>query len=340
MTRVRTRTHLTQNVHIEVGDCREVLARMEPNSVHCVVTSPPYWGLRNYDGPELSWGGDENCRHEWRTEKVIKSSPDGGKNAFQRPGRQGNNFEISQGRTCNLCDMWQGQLGAEPIFNIHICNLVNIFRAVRRVLHPNGTFWLNYGDRYESKNLLMLPARLALALQDDGWLLRSEIIWNKTNPVPESVTDRPTSAHEKIYLFSKSKKYFYNAESVYTFRGHNFDKKKSRYVPGNKGLSLGNEKKNGVRIGSKTYTKSNIRNVWSISVETSQIPGSHKTLFPKELVSRCLAAGCPSDGTALDPFGGSGTVGLVAKQMGRKAILIEINSKYADESVLRIAEET
>ena len=178
-------------VQILVGDARERLAELPAESVHCVVTSPPYWGLRAY-------GGDD------------------------------------------------GMIGLEPTFDAHLENLVAVFGGVRRVLRPGGTLWLNYGDAYagsgraqatggatgratmhgsehqtgwrdggwKAKDLMMMPARVAMALQADGWWLRSEIIWHKPNPMPESVTDRPTSAHEKMFLLSKSARYFYDAEAV------------------------------------------------------------------------------------------------------------------------------
>ncbi len=140
------------SVQILVGDCLERLRTLPEESVHCVVTSPPYWGLRDYGVA--------------------------------------------------------GAIGLERTLQEHIDALVRVFREVRRVLRSDGMLWLNYGDAYRAKQLLMMPARVALALQADGWWLRSEIVWHKSNPMPESVRDRPTSAHEKLFLLTKSARYF------------------------------------------------------------------------------------------------------------------------------------
>ena len=374
-------------VRIMIGDALSQLAELPDESVHCVMTSPPYWGLRAYKGDD-------------------------------------------------------SMIGLEPTFDAHLEKLVAVFREVRRVLRSDGTLWLNYGDAYtggarspassastlgggvphhntggtgkrpqglKPKDLMMMPARVAMALQADGvpdpaalraiqrateilideydgspparvlnaldrldaeyaeakgnsWWLRSEIIWHKTNPMPESVTDRPTCAHEKLFLLSKSARYFYDAEAV-------------------------------------RASSANLRNVWKIS--THSFSEAHFATFPPALVDPCIQAGTSAHGvcekcaapwvrdgehiratshstermnpdrndagtcdfvgagfhttgwapscqckvrptvpaTVLDPFGGAGTVGLVAERLGRDSVIIEISPDYADMAKRRILDD-
>ena len=251
---------------IIVGDARKVLAGLPEQSFRCAVTSPPYWGLRDY-------GVD-------------------------------------------------GQVGAEADVRHYIDALVCIFREVRRTLRDDGTLWLNIGDSYTSggrtwrdadeknkgramsyraptpdglkpKDLIGVPWRLAFALQDDGWYLRTDIIWNKPNCQPESVKDRPTRAHEYIFLFSKSEKYFYDWESVVE---PSMDLKQRR---------------------------KNRRSVWNINTEP--YAGSHFAVYPRSLVRLCVNAGSQRDDCVLDPFFGSGTTGVVCNELDRRCTGIELN---------------
>src|SRR5215470_1571320 len=209
-----------------LGDAREVLAALPAASVDCCVTSPPYWGLRDYDLEPQLWGGDADCRHFW------DRATGGG----------------AGGRLCSACGAWLGHLGLEPSIELYVRHLVEVFRAVRRVLRPWATLWLNLGDCYNSgtsarrkpaptrqgywqaagsmgdrrlhavgvktKDLVGIPWRVALALQADGWYLRSDVIWSKPNPMPESVTDRPTRAHEYLFLLAPGTRYFYDADAI------------------------------------------------------------------------------------------------------------------------------
>ena len=324
------------SVIILVGDVFARLADLPDESIDCVVTSPPYWGLRDY-------GVD-------------------------------------------------GQIGLEPTLGEHLDVMVRVFREVRRVLKRSGTLWLNYGDCYATspngrsaadqkaagtddrtfrdkpfstiggvfkpKDLLMIPNRLAIALQEDGWWVRSEIVWHKPNPMPESAKDRPTTSHEKVFLLTKAERYFYNAdairegfesgEDVNTFRG-------GAYVKGARGNSdmgrraiVGNRKR-GVPSRHEVYASSdqsgldlvgrgmgrNARNVWTIA--TKPFAAAHFATFPPELAERCLQAGCPKGGAVLDPFGGAGTVGLVGDGLGLSVTLIELNPEYAEIARRRIA---
>lgn len=264
-----------------VGDCRLLMPQLGAESIQCCVTSPPYWGLRDYDHPD--------------------------------------------------------QIGAEPSPETYVQNLVSVFREVRRVLRKDGTLWLNIGDGYarnggtgncgpnavvgntkkliqkrncrvpevwglKDRDLLGMPWRVAFALQADGWILRSKITWIKKTAMPESVKNRPTTATEDIFLFAKSPGYFYDPQGV------------------------------------REETGANLRNYWILGPDPSTY--GHPAAFPRELARRCIALGSREGDTILDPFGGCGTTGVAADELGRKAILIELNPNYAkmrSESVSRSA---
>ena len=272
--------HFDQDeVSIYLADAREKLKEFADGTFQCCVTSPPYWGLRDYDHP--------------------------------------------------------GQIGAEARVEDYIRDLVSVFAEVRRTLRDDGTFWLNVGDAYTSggrtwrapdaknagramtyrpdtpnglkpKDLIGLPWRIAFALQADGWYLRTDIVWNKPNCQPESVKDRPTRSHEFVFLFSKSERYFFDG-------------------PGIAEQSIGNG--NG----------KNRRTVWNINTEPFK--GAHFAVFPSKLVELCVLAGTKKDDLVLDPFLGSGTVGLVSKRLDRRCVGIEMKPEYAQMAAKRIAGE-
>ena len=175
-------------------------------SVHCVVTSPPYWGLRDY-GLGQWQGGDAECGHKNPLEPSVHST-------LQNP-HQGGDMGWTGG-VCGPCGAIQQPtgIGLEPTLGEWVANIVAVMREVKRVLRDDGSLWLNLGDSYHDKQLLGQPWRVAFALQDDGWLLRSAIVWHKPNPMPESVTDRPTNAYEMVFLLSKQGRYFYDAEAI------------------------------------------------------------------------------------------------------------------------------
>jgi len=266
------------NLQIFTGDSLIILPTLAAESVQCCVTSPPYWGLRDYEHP--------------------------------------------------------AQIGAEPSPEIYVENLVAMFREVHRVLRKDGTVWLNVGDGYarnggtgnhgpnavvgntkkliqkrnckvpgcwglKDRDLIGLPWRVAFALQADGWILRSKITWVKKNPMPESVKNRPTSATEEVFMFAKSPTYFYDP--------------------------------NGVREESGA----NLRNHWVLSPDSSR--SGHPATFPRELARRCILLGSSEGDTILDPFSGSGTTGIAANELNRKAILIELNPNYVETSKIRAA---
>jgi DNA modification methylase len=266
------------DLQILTGDCRKILPNLPAESVQCCVTSPPYWGLRDYDHAS--------------------------------------------------------QIGAELSPVQYVGNLVEILCEVRRVLRKDGTLWLNVGDGYarnggtgncgpnaivgntkkliqkrnckvpncwglKDRDLMGLPWRVAFALQADGWVLRSRIIWLKKTAMPESVKNRPTSATEEIFLMSKAPTYYYNSEAV------------------------------------RESTGANLRNCWVLGPDTGG--KGHPATFPRELARRCVLLGSRAGDTILDPFSGSGTTGVVAQELGRSAILIELNPKYSEISKERIS---
>ncbi|MCQ0986422.1 DNA-methyltransferase [Jiella marina] len=343
---------LDGRVTIRIGDVRAVLASMPADSIDCVVTSPPYWGLRDYNV--------------------------------------------------------EGQIGLEPTLAEHLAVMVEVFEAVRRVLKPTGTLWLNYGDCYATspngrsaadtkaagvddrtfrdkpfstvggglkpKDLCMVPNRLAIALQDAGWWVRSEIVWGKRNPMPESIGDRPATSHEKIFFLTKSARYLYDAAAVRQVSASSSEVRWRQNVEAQNGSTRGNggRKTNGTmkavggprakvraadvssprHSGHVNHTgiedtprgSRNLRNyepaplaVWPIS--TQPFKDAHFATFPPELAERCILAGCPKGGVVLDPFGGAGTTALVALRHGRRSELIELNPDYAALARRRIEGE-
>lgn len=244
--------------------------------VQCCVTSPPYWGLRDYGVA--------------------------------------------------------GQLGLEATPDAYVAAMVGVFRDVWRSLRADGTLWLNLSDTFKDKQLTGIPWRVAFALQADGWYLRSEIIWSKPNPLPESVTDRPTKSHEQIFLLAKSQRYYFNADAV-----RETGKDWSRHLPGigikethhygaGNGGNAGLKHIAGRYRGDDPPTTRNVRSVWH--VPTHAYPGAHFATFPEAIPERCILAGTKPGDLVLDPFSGSGTVGRVAIRLARRAVLCEINPAY------------
>lgn len=431
------------------GDCLEVLRTLPDESLHCCVTSPPYWGLRDY-GTGTWEGGSVECDH-----LAPKAGGTGQASALQVSVKRVDFESGGQYReVCGKCGARRidRQLGLEKTPEEYVAKMVEVFREVRRVLRGDGTCWVNMGDSYagggrgweycdpngkqltnrgvvgvvkseipkglKSKDLCGIPWRLAFALQADGWYLRSDIIWHKPNPMPESVTDRPTKAHEYLFLLSKSERYFYDAEAI---REPNEtdgefiteENKRGGWRPeGGKDSELvGGKIENGrkAREDGKfprllNPNGRNKRTVWT--VPTAPYSEAHFATFPPDLIKPCILAGCPAQccpkcgapwervvekvkgtpesfngsdfrngkkalsaaalnavgqqertaevrtigfeagctcgctetipGTVLDPFGGSGTTGMVAMELGRNALLIELNQKYVELARKRV----
>lgn len=348
---------------------------MEPQSVNCVVTSPPYFGLRAYGTEPQIWGGDPQCAHLFASRRYYTEKSAGVccTDAFHEAG-EANAARLKAARwredaTCERCGAWKGEFGLEESPERYVDNMVAIFREVWLVLRDDGTVWLNLGDSYatgsagwhkeswpaggsdvkkrtdtpkglKAKDLIGIPWRVALALQQDGWYLRSDIIWAKGNPMPEAVTDRPSRSHEYLFLLTKRDRYFYDHEAV----------KEPVATPGRssgnvtrKVATEGERGRLGTHLGSSvpwqdTTGRRNRRSVWNLNVRPFK--GAHFATFPPELVEPCLLAGCPERGHVLDPFAGSGTVGLVAKRNGRLSTLIELKPEYAQMARDRIDQET
>lgn len=273
-----------------LGNCLDVLNTLPEESIQCCVTSPPYWGLRDYEHDD--------------------------------------------------------QLGQESTPGEYINNLVEVFRRLRRVLKDHGTLWLNLADSYATadignlkrKNLIGIPWRVALALQADGWYLRSDIIWHKPNPMPESVTDRCTKSHEYMFLLTKKEFYYYNADAI---RQEFKPNQKDLHKPRNKGAENYGKQANLTPISEGEcdwYSKgaANKKTVWTIPLQPFQ--GAHFATFPENLIGPCILAGSAEGDIILDPFGGSGTVGLVAEKHKRKWICIELNPEYKKMADQRTAQ--
>ena len=325
------------------------LKNLPDESVQCCVTSPPYWGLRVYDGaPDLIWGGDVDCEHVWGTvpPRRNRKATDVVNMQSKQATTQGTQHDLPTTNFCKLCGAWRGCLGLEPTPELYIEHMVTIFRELMRVLRKDGTLWLNLGDSYASgkgscfnpgggngslgkhrkeegahplhrgnkgtlaqsglkpKDLVGIPWRVALALQADGWWLRSDIIWHKPNPMPESVTDRPTKSHEYIFLMTKSARYFYDADAVredfnYPDRIYNSDTSnhKTREL-----RKQGNRSTAGLHDGRTQYRDPakgrNRRSVWTFPTQPN--PLAHFATFPNELPRICIMAGTSEKGCCLE----------------------------------------
>lgn len=306
------------NPKILIGDVRETLKSLPDGSVHCVITSPPYWGLRDY-GTAKWIGGDPSCSHK-RDSKFSESCSTGQRNL---EGAIGDGIYKT---ICKRCGATRedSQLGLEPTFDEYVKDMVGVFAEIWRVLRDDGTLWLNLGDSYagsngngykqsiastnasnaggdnedfrakigrddghlKPKDLVGIPWRVALALQEAGWYLRQDIIWHKPNPMPESVLDRCTKAHEYIFLLTKKPRYFFDSESIKEPAVYAFDDRGSRA-----------DKRRGVISNSMNGTTGatrNKRSVWSVT--TKPFKEAHFATFPTDLVEPCIKAGTSEHG--------------------------------------------
>jgi DNA modification methylase len=312
------------------GDAFQALQKLDSESAHCCVTSPPYWGLRDY-GVEGQIGVE-------KTPEEYVARMVGVFREVRRVLRKDGTLWL------NLGDSYAGSWGAQgrqgkagQLAGRTACAQRQIAAAAKRKTRTGSTAHL---DGIKAKDLVGIPWMMAFALRADGWYLRSEIIWHKSNPMPESVTDRPTKAHEQIFLFAKSEKYYYDADAVReplasdtvarSMRGRSSAHKYTAGAPGSTLQTLQFDLSRCFNPRGR-----NRRTVWAVS--TSPFKGAHFATFPPELIRPCVRAGCPPDGIVLDPFFGSGTTGLVALEEARDFIGIELNQKYVRLSEDRLA---
>jgi DNA modification methylase len=438
------------------GDVNNVLAELPEESVDCIVTSPPYFGLRDY-GTATWVGGDANCTHEFG--RHLRGGTLGGKDSNFQNNNMGSYGDeaVKIGESCPKCGAVRRdlQVGLEQTPQEYIDRLVEVFRGLKKVLKKDGVAWLNLGDTYwggkgrsgagskkthkgrtsktlqkehtylgkskdfrpqdrpsdvfKPKDLMMIPHRVAIALQEDGWWVRQDIVWNKPNPMPESIRDRCTKAHEYIFLLTKSKKYFYDNEAIKEPVKQDWgtrNRKNGKYH--NEGSGL--QPHSGLE---KSYKTKNKRSVWTIAPKPFK--GAHFATFPPKLIEPCILAGTSAKGNCsdcgapikrivqtnnpskqsadydndlnwantnqktsnpqsskslhrnkggvyssaitkgwkstcecngeirpsvvLDPFVGSGTTCVVAKQHGRHFIGIDLNEEYLEIARKRIEDE-
>ena len=348
-------------INIKIGDCLEVLKTLPKNHFDTVVTSPPYYGLRDYNTG--TWvGGDPNCPHK-RLTKISKDTATGHANMYDHGDVVG---DAIYRQKCPICgaERQDSQIGLELTPQDYVRRLVEVFRGVRDTLKEDGTVWLNLGDTYHNyradglnvkqtlhkdkhdqpevspnrankiqglkeKDLMGIPWRVAFALQEDGWYLRQDIIWHKPNPMPESVKDRCTKAHEYIFLLSKNSHYYFDHEAI---------QEEATYKDVMRGGSTNRYEQNNFGGDNKMYDTRNKRSVWTVN--TKPYKEAHFAVFPTDLIEPCIKAGCPKDGHLLDPFGGSGTTGLVADRLNRNATIIELNKDYVEIAEDRLMGET
>jgi DNA modification methylase len=347
---------------IEFGDCRETMRRWKEQGIKAqtCVTSPPYYGLRDY-GTAKWEGGNIDCDH------VESENKHGG----QRADRNQEGYKKQYKDFCKKCNATRvdAQLGLEETPEEYIKAMVEVFRCVWDVLEDDGTLWVNIGDSYcnsngfarasaeyqregrnnmpandrkldklhetglKTKDLIGIPWMLAFALRADGWYLRQDIIWHKPNPMPESVQDRCTKAHEYIFLLSKSQKYYYDRMSIAEPAAYAEEHARKKTSWGNKkadaGVKANIEKYQVIGEENKTTLAggmANKRSVWTVT--TKPYAGAHFAVFPSDLIEPCIMAGAPVGGIVLDPFMGSGTTAQVAQNLGRQYLGCELNAEY------------
>lgn len=271
------------------GDALEVLKTLPDNSVNCCVTSPPYYGLRDYGTGE--WiGGDASCDHS----SAIYSKPN------LRPRKQTSNVGTLIERTLKVCPVCGArrvdkQIGLEDTPEEFVARLVDVFHEVKRVLKDDGTLWVNIGDSYSNKNLVGIPWELAFALRNDGWYLRQDIIWHKPNPMPESVKDRFTKSHEYIFMLSKKPKYYFDHEAVQEeSKWYGQDKRAGQGRIAYEGKRTTGEDNKAQQSFEAITDKRNKRDVWSVN--TKPVREAHFATYPEELIEPCILAGCPIGG--------------------------------------------
>jgi len=363
---------------IEFGDCRETMRKWASEGIKAqtCVTSPPYYGLRDY-GTAKWEGGDKNCDHVGAKVNPLKVGGFTGERLRKEGGSENEKY-LSYKKLCPDCNAVRvdSQIGIEETPEEYIKSMVEVFRCVWDVLEDDGTLWVNIGDSYagsggagnqfgqlekglakykqsskpqdfgcKPKDLIGIPWLLAFALRADGWYLRQDIIWHKPNPMPESVQDRCTKSHEYIFLLSKSPKYYYDRMAIAEPAAYAEEHARKKTSWGNKkadaGVKANIEKYQVIGADNKTTLEggmANKRSVWSVPVKP--YAGAHFAVFPTELIEPCILAGAPVGAVVLDPFMGSGTTAQVAQTLGRKYLGCELNPAYRPLQNKRLAQQS
>ena len=407
-------------MELKIGNVLDKLKEIPDNSVDCIITSPPYYGLRKYKAPDVMWGGDPACEHEWITQSVGLLHEN--RNNLTGTQKEVHNASgvtfikkydnLSAGK-CSKCGAWKGQLGLEPDYHLYLDHLLMVTTELKRVLKPTGTLWWNMGDTYSGsgqggqtgygdkkrqkvngtmdksitlktgiaeKSLMQLPTRFAIRIADEqGWILRNTLIWHKRNHMPSSVKDRLSNGYEFIFFFTKQKRYFFNLDAVrvpnkvvgvtdmrppsilrqklyphssynksddphlaqfktkqdltnlYKTKGGAIFENGAVAIPGGKGWtrSIPGGGARIMRENDPRWLSPLGKNPGDVLELTTQpFKGAHFAVFPPKLPEFCIKAGSPEDGVVLDPFAGSGTTLMVARQLGRNAIGIEMSEEY------------
>jgi len=296
---------------IVCGDAKDVLSQIPDCSVHCCITSPPYYRLRRYSGEQSRiWNGDSSCKHQWVS--YIQKGITGGKKSSKVQIKGKENFQIvldNKYKYCSRCDAWYGELGQEPTPELYVQHLVEIFREVKRVLRKDGTLWLIIGDTYagtqfrpniKPRDLIGIPWMVAFALRNDGWHLRQDIIWSKTNPMPESIANRCTRSHEYIFLLTKCLRYYYDNEAIKEPSKYIWNSAQSSFAkPGEKEQNIIVQQNMRIHGGDthhpdREQNTRNKRSVWNISTQPRK--EFHFATFPDKLVHTCILAGTSEKG--------------------------------------------
>lgn len=311
-------------VRILIGDCRERLRDLPDASVHCCVTSPPYFGLRDY-GVEGQMG--------------LEPTPDEFVAGMVEVFREVRRVLRDDGTLwLNIGDSYNNRTRTRGSSHQPGLNGIVDGSWAERADAGGIRMSINNGDMKE-KDLIGIPWMLAFALRADGWYLRQEIIWHKPNPMPESVQDRCTKAHEQIFLLSKSPRYYFDSEAIAEDAiNAGLVKKATGTAAKNANAGFGSDTKLGFTQNDITIGETrNRRSVWTIP--SQPFADAHFATYPPALIEPCILAGCPKGGTVLDPFGGAGTTGMVADRLGRNAVLIELNPEYAALAERRLSKD-
>ncbi|GAA5102913.1 site-specific DNA-methyltransferase [Haloechinothrix salitolerans] len=321
------------HAELHVGDALDVMATLPSASVDCVVTSPPQWGMRDYETAEWS-GGNPRCQH------TLGTTPHQRRTA--KKTRIGSHHTRRE-KHCRRCGAISRdrQYGLESTIEEYVRRLRQVSREIARLLTPEGTFWLNLRDCYSyhnggtgttrtaqgedphavirHKSLMGVPWRLALDLQHDGWIIRNAVAWHKPNALPDPASDRFSSRYEMVFLLVKQPSYYFDLSQVL----ERLSQSRPAYRKDHRGGNKPHTVKSPWRPG---HRGKNPGDVWS--VPTRPLPDAHCAPFPIDLAWRCIAAGCPENGRVLDPFSGAGTTGLAASSLGRFFQGIDLRSDY------------